>query len=395
MLVNVLIALIVAFVSVSGKIYFKEDFNSANWESRWTVPSEWKSKSELGEWKWTAGENFADATDKGIQTSQDARFYGLSAKLDESFTNSGKDLVLQFSVKHEQELDCGGAYIKLLGDTDQSKFGGDSPYQIMFGPDICGYANRKTHVIFNYPPKNDNLLIKNEVKVETDRLSHLYTLWVKPDNTFEVLIDQTSVKSGSLQANWDFLEPTEVKDPSISKPADWVDLKKIPDPEDKKPDGWDEIPAEIPDPDATKPEDWDDEEDGAWEPPLIDNPAYKGLWKAKLVDNPDYKGEWVHPLIPNPNFVDDQELYVRCKGCTHIGFELWQVKSGTIFDDILVTDDINEANAYADSTYAKKKGPEKEKFDAAEEARKAESDAAAAAASGGSGDDDEDAHDEL
>lgn len=216
----------------------------------------------MGEWKWTAGEWFADESDKGIKTGEDARFYGLSAKMDSPFTNKDKDLVVQFSVKHEQTLDCGGAYIKLMGDIDQSKFGGDTPYQIMFGPDICGPSNKKTHVIFNYPPKNDNLLIKKEVKVETDKHSHLYTLHVKKDGTFEVLIDMESVRSGKLEDEWDFLLPKEIKDPNVSKPADWVDKKKIPDPEDKKPDGWDDIPKEIPDPDAEKPDDWDDEEDG-------------------------------------------------------------------------------------------------------------------------------------
>ncbi len=47
------------------------------------------------------------------------------------------------------------------------------------------------------------------------------------------------------------------------------------DPEDAKPAGWDDIPATIPDKEAKKPEDWDDEEDGAWEPPMISNPEYK------------------------------------------------------------------------------------------------------------------------
>lgn len=58
------------------------------------------------------------------------RFYGLSAKLNEAFTNDGKDLVLQLSVKNEQKMDCGGAYIKLTGDVDQDSFGGDTPYQV-------------------------------------------------------------------------------------------------------------------------------------------------------------------------------------------------------------------------------------------------------------------------
>lgn len=299
-------------------------------------------------------------------------------------------------MKHEQDLDCGGAYIKLLGDIDQSKFGGDTPYQIMFGPDICGPSNKKTHVIFNYPPKNDNLLIKDQVKVESDNLSHLYTLVVKPDNTFEVLIDLESVKSGNLADNWDFLLPKEIKDPAVSKPADWVDKKKIPDPEDKKPEGYDDIPKEIPDPEATKPEDWDDEEDGEWEAPSIPNPEYKGAWKPKMIPNPEYKGEWVHPLIPNPDFVEDPELHVRCKDCTHIGFELWQVKSGTIFDDIIVTDSLEEAKAYAAETFSKKQGPEKEKYEAAQAAKAEAAKAAADAASSEAGEDaEEEDHDEL
>jgi len=240
----------------------------------------------------------------------------------------------------------------------------------MFGPDICGPSNRKTHVIFNYPPKNDNLLIKEEVKVETDKLSHLYTLHVKKDNSFEVYIDQESVRTGKLEDSWNFLLAKEIKDPAVSKPADWVDAKKIPDPEDHKPAGWDDIPKEIPDPEAKKPEDWDDEEDGEWEAPQIDNPEYKGVWKAKMIPNPEYKGEWVHPLIPNPDYVEDHDLHHRCVDCSHIGFELWQVKSGTIFDDIIVTDSLEEAKAYADETFNKKKGPEKEAFEAAEEERR-------------------------
>lgn len=402
MIYGSIVSVLAILAYANGKIYFKEDFNSKSWESRWTVPSDWKPKSELGEWKWTAGEWSGDASDKGIQTSPDARHHGISAKLDEPFTNEGKELVLQFTAKHEQELDCGGGYIKLLGDIDQSKFGGDSPYQIMFGPDICGPSNRKTHVIVNYPPKNDNILITNEVRTETDQLTHLYTLVFKPDNTFEVLIDQEVVRNGKIEDEWNLLPPKEIKDPAESKPKDWVDAKKIPDPEDKKPDGYDDIVAEIPDPEATKPEDWDDEEDGAWEPPLIDNPEYKGPWKPTMIDNPEYKGEWVHPVIPNPDYKEDAELYVRCKDCTHIGFELWQVKAGTIFDDIIVTDSYAEAKAFADETWGKKKGPEKTAFDAAQaekaEKEKAEREAEEATSKGAADDEDDeddDEHDEL
>ena len=329
----------------------------------------------MGTWKHTAGKWYADENDKGIQTSEDARFYGISAKLEKPFVSGDKPLVIQYSVKHEQNLDCGGAYLKLLpggNKFDSAKFGGDTPYAVMFGPDVCGTSNKKTHVILHYDKKSDNLLIKKEVPTETDDLTHLYTLIVEPDNTFNVLVDNKSVRKGKLDEHFDFLEPAEIKDPAAKKPEDWVDDAKIPDPEDIKPEGYDDIPAEIADPDATKPDDWDDEDDGEWEPPMIDNPEYKGPWKPKMIENPDYKGPWIHPKIPNPDYKYDDEMYKVCKdGCTHIGFELWQVKTGTLFDDIIVTDSVEEAEAFAQETFFKKKDAEKKMYDAHMEAEKA------------------------
>jgi len=263
-------------------------------------------------------------------------------------------------------------------DFDQKSFNGDTDYNIMFGPDICGHT-KKTHVIFNY--KGENHLIKREVKCETDDKTHLYTLIVKPDNTYEVLIDESSVAKGSIKEDFDMLPPTEIKDPKSSKPSDWVDEKHIPDPTDKKPAGWDDVPAQIVDPDAKKPDDWDDELDGEWEAPTIENPEYKGEWSAKQIANPAYKGEWVHPMIPNPDYVDDDKIYAY-KSNAGVGFEIWQVKSGTIFDNVIVTDDIAEANKLAEKTKklqtAEKEKAEEEKKKADEERKKqAEEDKAA------------------
>merc|ERR1712048_793149 len=105
-----------------------------------------------------------------------------------------------------------------------------------------------------------------------------------------------------------------------------------------------------------KPDDWDDEMDGEWEPPQIDNPEYKGEWKPKQIDNPDYKGAWIHPEIDNPEYEEDTTLYAFESFCG-IGFDLWQVKSGTIFDNVLITDDIEEAKKKADEE-AKNSEPE-------------------------------------
>jgi len=352
--------------SAAAEIYMSEDFNDDNWTSRWTEPSSWKPKAEMGKWEHTAGQWYGDADDKGIQTSEDARFYGLSAKLDKPFVSGDKPLVLQYSVKHEQNLDCGGAYIKLLpGDTfDAASFGGDTPYAIMFGPDICGSANKRTHVILRDHAKDDNLLIDKDVPVEKDDMTHLYTLIINTDNTFEVLIDNKSVRDGPLDDHFSFLAPKKIKDPDAKKPDDWVDDAKMVDPEDKKPDDWDDQPEEIPDPDAKKPEDWDDEDDGEWEAPMVDNPDYMGEWKPKMIDNPDYKGKWEHPMIDNPEYSYNEDMYKVCKeACTHVGFEIWQVKTGTLFDDIIVTDSVEEAKAYAEKTFFKKKEGEKKMYD--------------------------------
>ena len=48
-----------------------------------------------------------------------------------------------------------------------------------------------------------------------------------------------------------------------------------------------------------------------------------------------------------------------------------QVKSGTIFDNILVTDDVEYAKKLAEDTWGKMKDAEKEMFEKAEEERKA------------------------
>lgn len=362
---RIIVALLSCFAATclgDPTVYFKDEFD-AGWESRW-VESTYKG-GEQGKFKWTAGKFYNDAEkDKGLQTSQDARFYGISAKFDKPFTNEGKDLVIQFTVKHEQEIDCGGGYVKVFSsDLDQKNMHGESPYYIMFGPDICGYSTKKVHVIFNY--KGKNLLTKKEIRCKDDVFTHLYTLIVRPDNTYEVKIDNKKEESGKLEDDFDFLAPKKIKDPEAKKPEDWDDREKFDDPEDKKPEDWDKQ-EHIPDPDAKKPEDWDDEMDGEWEPPMIDNPEYKGEWKPKQIPNPAYKGPWVHPEIDNPEYSPDDSLY-RYSDIGAIGLDLWQVKSGTIFDNILVTDDEKHAEQHGEETWGKTKEGEKKMKDKADE----------------------------
>merc|ERR1719173_198935 len=165
-------------------------------------------------------------------------------------------------------------------------------------------------------------------KQEGEGTSHLYRLIVKPDNTVRVEVDEEKIYEGSLKEDWEMLKPKEISDPDDKKPDDWVEEKRIVDSEAKKPD------------------DWDDEEDGEWEAPMKDNPAYKGDWYVKRVSNPAYKGFWEAKKIANPEYEDDDALY-KYADFGFIGFDLWQVKGGTIFDNVIITDDKAEADAFA------------------------------------------------
>merc|ERR1712139_695370 len=102
----------------------------------------------------------------------------------------------------------------------------------------------------------------------------------------------------------------------------------------------------IVDAEAKKPDDWDDEEDGEWEPPMKDNPAFKGEWSVKRISNPAYKGFWEAKKIDNPEYEDDDKVY-KYDAFGFIGFDLWQVKAETIFGNVIITDDVAEADAFA------------------------------------------------
>jgi len=337
------LAFFALLASASGKIYFSETFN-AGWEDRWTL-SKWKeSEGTQGKWVAATGKWFKDeAEDTGLQTAEDSKFFGISAAFD-SFSNEGKDLTIQYQAKYEKDVECGGGYIKVGPKMeDATGFGDPTVYNVMFGPDKCGYTKR-THLIFNY--KGKNVLKKSDLayKQEGEGTSHVYRMTLKKDNTVRVEIDEEKIYEGALKEDWELLEPKEIADPDDKKPSDWVDEAMMDDPEDKKPDDWVEE-KRILDPEAKKPDDWDDEEDGEWEAPMKDNPAYKGDWTVKRISNPAYKGIWEAKKIANPNFVDDDAVY-KYADFGFIGIDLWQVKGGTIFDNIIITDDLAEADSF-------------------------------------------------
>lgn len=51
----------------------------------------------------------------------------------------------------------------------------------------------------------------NHFLLQDDVFTHLYTLIVNSDNTYEVQIDGEKAESGELEADWDFLPPKKIK----------------------------------------------------------------------------------------------------------------------------------------------------------------------------------------
>merc|ERR1711998_801836 len=141
-------------------------------------------------------------------------------------------------------------------------------------------------------------------------------------------------------------------------------------------------------------DDWEDEEDGEWEPPMIDNPAFKGEWSVKRISNPAYKGFWEAKKIDNPEYEDDNTVY-KYDAFGFIGFDLWQVKGGTIFDNVIICDDKADADAFA-AKWKALSAHEKEEKKKADDAKASESktDDASSPAADDDDDDDDDKDDE-
>ncbi len=227
----------------------------------------------------------------------------------------------------------------------------------MFGPDVCG-SNRRVHLILNRGGMGR--MVKKRIDFVNNELTHMYTLILsQPAQTYRVLIDGEEVAAGNIIDDVEGMseEPRTIPDPDAVKPDDWDDRREIPDVEDVKPESWDtEHPRKVADPEASKPEDWDESTQGTWTASEIDNPDY-AEWTPRMIPNPDYQGVWTAPQIPNPKYKADPNAAVY-HDLGHIAFDLWQVKAGTIFDNLLVTDEISVAQKQLEELFASLKESE-------------------------------------
>ncbi|KAJ7516550.1 hypothetical protein O6H91_22G062500 [Diphasiastrum complanatum] len=394
------LCLVVLTFSSSDTVFY-ESFEEA-WEGRWIVSGK---DDYQGVWKHEKSEGHDD---HGLLVSEKARKYGIAVDLPETVDPKDGAVILQYDLRLQNGLECGGAYLKFLLPQEAgwtpSQFDNESPYSVMFGPDKCGSTN-KVHFIFRHKHPKTGKYVEHHLKYPPtpiiDKLSHVYTAAIYPNNTVKILVDGTEEKSADLLSD-DFepavIPPQTIPDPEDKKPEDWDERPRIPDSEASKPDDWDEDapleiedleavkpegwlddePDEVDDPDAVKPEDWDEEEDGEWEPPKVpnpkcdeapgcgkwtrptkSNPAYKGKWYPPMIENPNYKGVWKPREIPNPDYFELD--HPNLEPIAAIGIEIWTMQDGILFDNIVVAHDEAVAQEYREKTWKTKFDVEKEK----------------------------------
>jgi len=140
------------------KAPFLEQF-TPDWESRWTVSSATKEQqggevfSYVGKWSVEEPSVFPGlAGDNGLVAKSKAAQHAISAQFPEvidpkAAALDGKPLVIQYEVKLQNGLSCGGAYMKLLTEGAEGiqakEFSDKTPYTIMFGPDKVSHKSVK------------------------------------------------------------------------------------------------------------------------------------------------------------------------------------------------------------------------------------------------------------
>ncbi|OHT13267.1 Calreticulin family protein [Tritrichomonas foetus] len=332
-----------------SEVYFEEHFNRG-WEKRWTKSSRGTPGKLMGRFRVSAGSYYADRRlQRGLQTLDDGREYLISSKFKKCFNTTGKDLIFQFSVKLEGKIEKGQAYLKLLPEsTKQNAFSKKSPFSILFGPDFRGWDRR--HLEFRVLRNRTDYRTMQPILAFNDQFSHVYTLIIYKNQSYKILKDNFTDIESTLEDAFNYCQPREIPDPYELKPLDWEDAATIDDPDDIPPPWLKDVPQYIPDETAKRPDDWDDSQNGAWTPPLIPNPDFRKDWKPRQIPNPAFRGDWEPKMIPNPDYNPDCH-FGKPEDLCFVGIDVEQDVAGSIWDNILVTDDFAYSQKVMEETF--------------------------------------------
>lgn len=342
--------MIFAFLSFClSEVYFEERFNRG-WEKRWVKSSRSTPGKLLGRFRVSAGSFYVNRREqRGLQTLDDGREYLISSKFKKCFNTSGKDLIFQFSVKNEGKIDKGQTYFKLFpASFKQNQFSKKSPANILFGPDFRGWDRK--HIDFRVYRNRTEYKSMKPILAFDDQFTHVYTLVIFANQSYKILKDNFTDIEDLLEDTFNYCNLREIPNPFEVKPDDWEDIETIDDPDDIPPPWMDKIPQFIPDDGAKKPDDWDDSVNGAWSPPLVPNPEFRKEWKPRQIPNPAFRGSWEPQMIPNPDY-DPDPHFGKPETLCYVGLDVEQDVAGSIWDNILVTDDFAYAQKVMEETF--------------------------------------------
>lgn len=308
--------------------------------------------------------------ERGMVITQKQKSHIVSTKLPAPIYHMNETIVIQYEVRAQLIYHCFRALLRVhTTDFDPFKQTNSTHGTIEFGP---VHNNKKTKALLNFyvNSEDDKHKIEKFIKVPFDEIPHLFTLIIRPDNTFEYMIDTMSFLNGTFTDSFKIpiVEPKMIDDPTDKKPENWEDNEFIPDLKAKKPVDWNESepelipdprrssppigwyenePEMIPDPKDKKPSEYSEFMFGPYKPrmiknpkcqigcgkwvqPMIKNPKYKGKWTPPLIKNPKYKGEWKPRKIANPKYTHDYNYSLP--GITGFSFNIW-----SLYHDVLVT----------------------------------------------------------
>ncbi|CDW57506.1 calreticulin [Trichuris trichiura] len=340
----ILLLVLITSALASPTVYLDERFDDGDsWKERWVQSNHEhpQGKVQVGH-----GDFYADPEiDKGLQPMESFRYYQLSRKLDVPFNTLGKSLVLQYSVKNQRNINCAGAYIKLLpAGTNLSEFNSKTPYHIMFGPDICGIELRVIRAIIRRDGKEFTL--KKPLTCEDDEYTHFYTLIIHPNQTYEIRVDNRVRMAGNIIDDFDLHIPYMVRNYKTRKPSDWDDRIFLRNKSAPLDNGKSYV-----------------EEDIKFETMYnskhrYDETEFVGRAPQGYIRNRNYRGRWQRPYIIKRNG-GEKNLQLDHGSIGAVGFDLWIITPEIVFDNILITDDTNHVFKFDEDNFMRLREIEK------------------------------------
>ncbi|XP_077091708.1 calnexin [Siphateles boraxobius] len=320
-------------VATPEEVYFAEPFDANTLDRNWVLSKAVQDEQQKllkynGEWVVEEPSEPRFLGNRGLVLKSPGRHHAISAYLRKVYHFKDKPLCLQYEVFFQKLVDCGGAYIKLLSNSDDlrlSQFSDATPYTIMFGPDKCGSAHKIHFIFIHRNPITGTYEEKHARQPEvdlsdyfTDQRPHLYTLYLYPDNTFEIFIDLTLINKGSLLEDMD--SPHETQEPEYSSHAALVDGVQTSD-----------LKLEH------------ERSDGV--------ASSRERSSRPALSNPQSQPS------TNLNDKDSREQPFSMSPVAAVGFELWTLTGDVMFDNIFLCDSVEVARRWTEDTWSKRKAP--------------------------------------